>query len=95
MVVNWCETIHKLFLFTRSKGHGSGCTTALSGMHRYLYRVYCLTPPASLCSDNTQNLQAQRCVTIHKLFEMFFNLQTPALLKSDNLIANHSLFSCI
>ena len=27
-------------LFTRSKGHGSGCTTALSGMHRYLYCVY-------------------------------------------------------
>ena len=43
-------------LFNRSKGHGSGCTTALSGMHRYLYRVHCLTPPASLCSDNTQNL---------------------------------------
>ena len=46
------------FLFTRSKGHGSGCTTALSGMHRYLYRVYCLTPPTSLCSDNTQNLHS-------------------------------------
>ena len=41
-------------LFTRSKGHGSGCTTAYSGMHRYLYRVYSLsvqwqhTKPAQL-----------------------------------------------
>ena len=42
-------------LFNRSKGHCSGCKTALSGMHRYLYRVYYLTPPTSLCSDNTQN----------------------------------------
>ena len=34
-------------LFNRCKGHGSGCTTALCGMHRYLYRVrvYCLTRP--------------------------------------------------
>ena len=45
-----------LLLFNRSKGHGSGCKTALSGMHLYLSRVYFLTPPSSLCSDNTQNL---------------------------------------
>ena len=32
-------------LFTRSKGHGSGCTTALSRIQRYLCRVYCVTPP--------------------------------------------------
>ena len=34
-----------MFLCKRSKGHGSGCTKTFSGMHRYLYRVYCLTPP--------------------------------------------------
>ena len=45
-----CET---LFLFERSKGHSSGCTTALSGMRRYLFRVYCLTSPTYLCNDNT------------------------------------------
>ena len=28
-----------ILLFNRSKGHGSGCTTALIGMHRYPYRV--------------------------------------------------------
>ena len=38
------------------KGHGSGCKTALSVTHCHHYRVYCLTPPTSLCSDNTQNL---------------------------------------
>ena len=48
--------VYKL-LFNGSKGPGSGCTTALSGMHRYLYRVYRLTPPTSLCSDNTPAAQ--------------------------------------
>ena len=38
------------------KGHGSGCTRAVRGMHRYLYRMHCLTPPTSMCSDNTENL---------------------------------------
>ena len=42
--------------FNRCNGHEMGCTTALSGMRRYFYRFYCLTPPTSLCSDNTQNL---------------------------------------
>ena len=42
-------------LFNRSKSHGSG-TTALSVMQCYIYRVYCLTPPTSLCSDNVHNL---------------------------------------
>ena len=45
-------------LFMWSKCHGSGCSTTLSGMHRYLYRVYCLTLPTSLSSDNTQNLHS-------------------------------------
>ena len=46
----------KLLLFNRNKGHGSGCKTAHSGMHRYLTRVYCRTLPISLCSDSdTQN----------------------------------------
>ena len=45
-----------ILLFNRSQGHGSGYTTALSGMHYYIYRVYCLTPATSLCSDNAQNL---------------------------------------
>ena len=53
-------------LFNRSKGHGSGCTTALSGMHRYLYRVYCLTPPTSRGSDNTQNLHSSTVERIPK-----------------------------
>ena len=44
-----------LLMFNGGIGHGSDCTTALSGVHRYLYRVYCPTPPTSLCSDNTQN----------------------------------------
>ena len=49
-----------------SKGHGSGCTTALSGVYRYLYRVYCLTPPTSLCSANTQNLHSSTVERILK-----------------------------
>ena len=43
-------------LFNRYMGHGIGCTTALSRMHRYLYGVCCPTPPNSLCSDNTRKL---------------------------------------
>ena len=43
--VNVLATHSTLFLFNRSKGHGSGCTTSLSGMHSYLYHLYCLTPP--------------------------------------------------
>ena len=53
----WCSR-RSLFAFpllNRSKGHGSGCTTALNGMHCYLYSVCCQTPPP-LYSDNTQNL---------------------------------------
>ena len=44
--------------FNGSKRHGNGCTTVLSGMYRFLYHVYCLTPPTSLFSDNTQNLHS-------------------------------------
>ena len=33
-------------------------------MHRYLYSVYCLTLPTSLCSDNTQNLHR---LTVEKI----------------------------
>ena len=33
------------YIYFRTKSHGSGCTTALSGNNRYLYRVYHLTPP--------------------------------------------------
>ena len=43
-------------LFNRSIRHGSGYTTALSGMHRYLNGVYFRTPSSSLCSDNTRDL---------------------------------------
>ena len=35
-------------LSIRSKGHGSGFTMTLSGIHRYLYRMHCLIPPPSL-----------------------------------------------
>ena len=35
-----------------SKGHSSGCTTALGRMHGYVYCVYCLTRPTSLCCDS-------------------------------------------
>ena len=50
-----CLSVQKP-LFHRSNCHGSGCTAALSAIHCFLYRVYCLTPPTSLCSDNTQNM---------------------------------------
>ena len=39
------------FCLERSKGRGSGCTTAYSGTHRYHYRVYCRTSLTSPCSD--------------------------------------------
>ena len=55
--VSQSEQIHQITsyrLFNRSKGHGSGCTAALSGMHCSLYSVYCLIPPPT-CA-----------VTIHK-----------------------------
>ena len=55
---SWCGNLRlrENNTMIRIKGHGSGCTTALSGMHRYLNRVYCLTLPTSMSSDNTQNL---------------------------------------
>ena len=37
-------SLGKSLLFNRRKGHGSGCTTALSGLHRLPYLVYCWTP---------------------------------------------------
>ena len=52
----WRSICGTFLLFNKGKGHGSGCITALSGVHRYLYCVYCRTPPTSLYSDNTQNL---------------------------------------
>ena len=60
-------TVYHHFLCNRSnKGHGSGCTTALSGMRNYFYCVYCLTPPISLCYDNTQNLRSSTVERIPK-----------------------------
>ena len=55
-------------LHNRSKGHGSGCTTALSGMHRHLNHVYCRTPPTSLCMDNTQTLHRSAVEQIPKQY---------------------------
>ena len=43
--------------FDRSKGHGSGCTTVLSGMHCHLYRVLL---------SNTAQRPPPCAVTIHK-----------------------------
>ena len=45
---------HTDLLFRWTTGHSIGCTAALSGMDRYLYRVYSLSPPTSLFSDKTQ-----------------------------------------
>ena len=44
----------KTFCLMEVRTNGSVCTTALSRVHRYLHREYCLTPPTSLCSDNIQ-----------------------------------------
>ena len=55
--------------FCRSKSCAIFCTFCLlevRAMHRYLYRVYCLTPPTALCSDNTQNLHSSMVVWIPK-----------------------------
>ena len=60
----YCYHILK-FISNRRKGHSCGCTTALSGMHRYLYRVHCKTPPTSLCIDNTQNLHRSTMKLTH------------------------------
>ena len=54
------KTSRFVCLFNSSKGHGCGCTTALCGMHRHHYRMYCLTPPTYLCSDNMQTCTDQR-----------------------------------
>ena len=35
--------------------NGSVCTTALSGLHGYLYRVHCLTLLINLCLENTSH----------------------------------------
>ena len=45
------ESACSALLFYKCESHGSGWTTALDGMHRYLYGVYCPTPPTSLFSD--------------------------------------------
>ena len=68
---NWCHiqptpAVTGVLAWLFCKGHGSGCTTALSRMHCHLYRVYCLTPPTSLCSDNTQNLHSSTVERIPK-----------------------------
>ena len=70
IVIKLCVTDNGITVFTSvwRKGHGSGCT-ALSGMHRYLYRVYCLTLPTSLCSavqhSAAQHSAAQRSTAQH------------------------------
>ena len=51
------SSICRTFCLIEGKGHGSGCTTTLMGMHGSLFRVYGQTPPTSLYSDNTQNLE--------------------------------------
>ena len=65
LTLTWYEykTVHTTMLgrrqgllFNKSKGHGSGCTTALSRMHCYHYRVCMSNTATSLCSDSTQNL---------------------------------------
>ena len=53
---NQTDPIDIMFITCRTKGHGSGCTTALSGIHRYLSWVYSRTLPTSLCRDNPQHL---------------------------------------
>ena len=73
-------SVHNL-LINRSKGRGSGCTTALSTMHRYVYRVYCLTPATSLCSDNTQNLNISTVEQIPR--------QCPHPRPKVNMLASH------
>ena len=50
IVVVYFYLLNTHVLFIRSRGHGSGCPTALSGMPR------CLTPPTSLCRDNTRDI---------------------------------------
>ena len=55
------------------KGHGCGCTAALSGMHRL--------PPTSLCNDNTQNLHRSTVELIPK--------QCPHPRSKVNVLATH------
>ena len=64
-------------LFNRSKGHGSGCTTALHGINR----VYCVRPPTSWCSDNTQNLHGSTVEWMPK--------QCPHSRPTVNVLAHH------
>ena len=52
------ESLIKL-LFYRTKGHGIGCTTALSGCIA-IFTVCYRTPPTSLCSDNTPTCTDQQ-----------------------------------
>ena len=52
------SSVTNYLLFYKSKGHGSGCTTALRGMHSFLYRVYvCIVehkpPPCAVTIHKT------------------------------------------
>ena len=60
-----CNLLHHSMVV---EGRGSGCTTAPSEMHHYLYCVYCLTPPTSVCSNNKQNLHRSTVKRIPKQF---------------------------
>ena len=52
-------------------GHGSGCTAAISGMQRYLYHVYCQTPPSSLHREDTQNPHKPTVLSLKRGVEDF------------------------
>ena len=73
-----CYTVYHHFLCNRSnKGHGSGCTTALSGMRNYFYCVYCLTPPTSLWNsgmDTKTKLVRTGCQTLAQVRQQGYRL---------------------
>ena len=88
LVCHKCLTLHTgkyldiiVLLFNKSKSHGSGCTTSISRMHRYLYCVYCLTPSTSLCNDNRQNLHKSTVERVPK--------QCPHPRPMVNVVATH------
>ena len=92
--------------FCRAKSCAIFCTFCLlevRAMHRYLYRVYCLTPAASLCSDNTQmhhllftgsKGHGSGCTTaisgVHRYLYRVYCLTLPTALCSDNTQNLHS-----
>ena len=52
----WAPRLLFLHLFNRCMGHGM--VQEPSAECPRIYRVYCLTPPTSLCSSNKQNLNS-------------------------------------